>query len=47
MNVDEFIEKYNTSNSCVSVHMNPVATLEYNWEFARDLKGYLDSLEWE
>jgi len=33
-----------TSNFCVSVHMNPVATHEFSGEVARDLKEYLDSI---
>lgn len=36
---------YNTSNFCVSVHMNPVATHEFSGDFARDLKEYLDSID--
>lgn len=35
-----------TSNFCVSVHMNPVATHEFSGDFARDLKEYLDAVGW-
>ena len=28
-----------TSNFCVSIHMNPVATHEFSVDFARELKG--------
>jgi hypothetical protein len=34
-----------TSNFCVSVHMNPIATHEFSMHFAEDLKVYLDSID--
>lgn len=35
-----------TSNFCVSVHMNPEATHEFSVDFARDLREYLDAVGW-
>lgn len=44
-NYNEGYEMCNdTTNFCVSVHMNPQATHQFSIDFANDLKAYIDSI---